>query len=146
MAASLTTLRIYSMLMDPDARGAVICAVMLARNFTTSEIRSSTAAAIHIRGKPSKDKGSDITANVFPRHGVLSLCCGLLAVVMDSWTDEAILLDNNENVEIKDNITKTDTYSKYYSQCDFDGDGIDDLFLATGTTWWFSSSGKFHWT
>jgi len=65
---------------------------------------------------------------------------------MDSSTDEAILLDNNENVEIKNNITKTDTYSKYYSQCDFDGDGIDDLFLATGTTWWFSSSGKFHWT
>src|SRR5262249_10763395 len=37
-------------------------------------------------------------------------------------------------------------YGKYYSQCDFDGDGIDDLFLATGASWWFSSSGKFHWT
>src|SRR5262249_27182583 len=44
VAASFKTLRIYSMLMDPDARGAVICAVMLVRNFTTFEIRSSTAA------------------------------------------------------------------------------------------------------
>jgi hypothetical protein len=36
-----------------------------------------------------------------------------------------------------------DTFGEYFSQCDFDGDGIDDLFLATGETWWYSSSGKF---
>jgi hypothetical protein len=30
--------------------------------------------------------------------------------------------------------------------CDFDGDGIDDAFLATGATWWFSSGGEMPWT
>jgi hypothetical protein len=38
-----------------------------------------------------------------------------------------------------------DTFGQY-AVCDFDGDGIDDLFLATGVTWWFSSAGKFPWT
>jgi hypothetical protein len=28
---------------------------------------------------------------------------------------------------------------------DFDGDGLDDVFLGTGTTWWFSSAGKAEW-
>jgi hypothetical protein len=29
--------------------------------------------------------------------------------------------------------------------CDFDGDGKDDLFLPTGTSWWYSSGGKMNW-
>jgi hypothetical protein len=29
--------------------------------------------------------------------------------------------------------------------CDFDGDSINDSFLATGQTWWFSSSGDKPW-
>ena len=33
-----------------------------------------------------------------------------------------------------------------YGVCDFDGDGVDDLFLATGRTWWFSSYGEFPWS
>lgn len=28
---------------------------------------------------------------------------------------------------------------------DFDGDGVDDVFLGTGVTWWFSSGGKTEW-
>ena len=28
---------------------------------------------------------------------------------------------------------------------DFDGDGVDDVFLGTGATWWFSSGGKAEW-
>jgi hypothetical protein len=28
---------------------------------------------------------------------------------------------------------------------DFDGDGVDDVFLGTGATWWFSSGGKTEW-
>lgn len=30
--------------------------------------------------------------------------------------------------------------------CDFDGDGVNDSFLATGATWWFSSGGTMPWT
>jgi hypothetical protein len=101
--------------------------------------------AISIRGKPSKQ--ADITENVFP-HNVIRSCCGLNGQYND-WIDgpAAILLNTDETVGISiDNINKTDTFGEYYSQCDFDGDRIDDLFLATGTTWWFSSSGKFYWS
>src|SRR5262249_43144418 len=28
---------------------------------------------------------------------------------------------------------------------DFDGDGVDDLFLGTGAGWWFSAGGKTEW-
>jgi hypothetical protein len=30
--------------------------------------------------------------------------------------------------------------------CDFDGDGLDDWFMATGATWWFSSGRTRPWT
>lgn len=43
------------------------------------------------------------------------------------------------------NTYKIDTYGKY-GVCDFDGDGIDDLFLATGVSWWYMSGAKMHWT
>jgi hypothetical protein len=29
--------------------------------------------------------------------------------------------------------------------CDFDADGKDDLFMATGANWWYSSAGQSHW-
>jgi hypothetical protein len=38
-----------------------------------------------------------------------------------------------------------DTFGRY-GVCDLDGDGIDDLVLMTGTTWWFSSSGQYPWS
>jgi hypothetical protein len=103
--------------------------------------------AISIRGKPST--GAYITENVFP-HDLLSRCCGLgVYVGVDAIFSHtpAILLNTYENVSVSDNnVTKTDTFGEYFSQCDFDGDGIDDLFLATGATWWYSSSGQFQWT
>jgi hypothetical protein len=37
-----------------------------------------------------------------------------------------------------------DTYAEY-GVCDFDGDGRDDLFLATGASWWFASAGRREW-
>jgi hypothetical protein len=99
--------------------------------------------AIFLRGKPSI--GAYITENVFPHDkGTAALCCGLAAWLTD--TGYAVLLNTSENVEVKDNVRNVDTFGEYYSQCDFDGDGIDDLFLATGATWWYSSSGRFHWT
>jgi len=50
------------------------------------------------------------------------------------------------NVNVSDNNTyKRDTFG-HYGVCDFDGDGVDDLFLATGATWWFSSYAAFPWS
>ena len=94
--------------------------------------------AIKIRGKPGKKVV--ISRNIFPHPGLEG-----------SWRPDfihldAIHLNTGDNVEVRtDNIIKTDTFGDY-AVCDFDGDGIDDLFLATGATWWFSSSGRFHWT
>jgi hypothetical protein len=29
--------------------------------------------------------------------------------------------------------------------CDFDGDGLNDYFMATGATWWYASAGQLQW-
>ena len=65
-------------------------------------------------------------------------------------------ISQNGNPGFGDNITNPidirpnnrfdfDSFGRY-GACDFDGDGVDDLFLATGTTWWFSSFGEFQWS
>ncbi len=43
------------------------------------------------------------------------------------------------------NVANIDTFGEY-GVCDFDGDGLEDLFLATGRSWWFASAGRMHWT
>lgn len=82
---------------------------------------------IHIRGKP--EGYATIAGNVFAR----------------SDQDAAIALQTNDNVFVEDNQYNVDGYGQY-GVCDFDGDGVDDLFLATGVTWWFSSFGEFQWS
>ncbi|MGZ6059887.1 MAG: right-handed parallel beta-helix repeat-containing protein [Myxococcaceae bacterium] len=83
---------------------------------------------IHIRGKPLI--GALIDDNVFP------------------FADrgDAIALYTDENVTVgRGNTFGVDTFGQY-GVCDFDGDGVDDLFLATGRTWWFSSYGELQWS
>lgn len=81
---------------------------------------------IHLRGKPAI--GALIDGNVFP-YG----------------QDDAIDLSTNDNVTVgPHNTYDVDTFGQY-GVCDFDGDGVDDLFLATGSTWWFSSYGELPW-
>ncbi len=83
--------------------------------------------AIHIRGKPLLI--GYIWRNVFA-HGSVG---------------DAVNLYTNDNVDMKDNVAGYDSFGRY-GVCDFDGDGIDDLFLPTGNSWWFSSYGEFHWS
>jgi hypothetical protein len=47
-------------------------------------------------------------------------------------------------LELGDNQTGVTPYAINY--CDFDGDGINDVFLTTGQTWWYSSAGTGPWT
>jgi len=82
---------------------------------------------IKLRGKPAIS--AVIDKNVFPH----------------SSQDDAIDLNTKTNVTIGQNVYKVDTFGQY-GVCDFDGDGVDDLFLATGASWWFSSFGEFHWS
>ncbi|MBL8300964.1 MAG: VCBS repeat-containing protein [Rhodanobacteraceae bacterium] len=43
------------------------------------------------------------------------------------------------------NTVNYDTAGKY-GVCDINGDGTDDLFLATGVNWWWSPGGKMPWS
>ena len=83
---------------------------------------------IHIRGKPRSL--ATIDHNFFAR----------------SDQDAAIDLYTTDNVDVKrNNHYGIDDFGKY-AVCDLDGDGIDDLFFATGVTWWMSGQGRFPWT
>jgi hypothetical protein len=89
--------------------------------------------AIKIRGKPADSVY--IAENVFPHPGL-----------EDDWGDDAINLNTSENVDIgRGNVINFDSFGKY-GVCDFDGDAVDDLFLPTGATWWYSSGGEFPWS
>lgn len=89
--------------------------------------------AIKIRGRPLSF--ASIRENIFPHEGL-----------ENDWGDDAIHLQTDENITIgPGNVIEFDTYGRY-KVCDFDGDGIDDLFLPTGETWWYSSYGEFHWS
>jgi hypothetical protein len=92
--------------------------------------------AIKVRGSPRC--GIDISNNVFPHPGLEH---------DDRW-DDAIFLHYRQDIgAIKfdvNNRINTQTYGQY-GVCDFDGDKIDDLFLATGVSWWFSGMGEFPW-
>jgi hypothetical protein len=92
--------------------------------------------AIKIRGNP-KDKAI-VDSNVFAQEENDAIYqsgdCG--------WFDTSVA---NPIEILPNNVFDFDAYG-HYGVCDFDGDGIDDLFLATGNMWWYSSYGEFHWT
>lgn len=89
--------------------------------------------AIKIRGKPKL--GAFISENVFPHPGLEA-----------DWGDDAVHLNTSDNVTFgPGNVIDFDSFGKL-GVCDFDGDAVDDLFLATGRTWWFSSLGEFQWS
>src|SRR4029078_5491526 len=58
---------------------------------------------------------------------------------------DAIALNDSTRVTVGPNRPVYDSYARY-GVCDFDGDGKDDLFLATGANFWYSSGGKMPWT
>ncbi|HEX2586136.1 MAG TPA: VCBS repeat-containing protein [Steroidobacteraceae bacterium] len=82
---------------------------------------------IGIRGK--------VRAESFIQHNIFARSSERAAI--DLFDDAGIHVDHNSY--------DVDTFGQY-ATCDFDGDGVDDLFLATGVTWWFSSAAQFPWT
>ena len=89
--------------------------------------------AIKIRGQPRIR--ALIAQNIFPHEGL-----------EDDSGDDAIHLQTTNNVELgPGNLNEIDSFGNY-KVCDIEGDGIDDLFLATGATWWYSSQGRFPWS
>ncbi len=92
---------------------------------TGNTFQYSAGLDFKLRGTPSV--GAWLTDNIFPKAETASV---------EQYESGMHLLNNTGSKQ---------TFGKY-GVCDFDGDGIDDLFLATGRTWWFSSGGKYHWT
>ncbi len=92
--------------------------------------------AIKIRGRPRLE--INIHDNIFAHEGL-----------EDDWGDDALHVHDRDDLDVikigSGNSIDFDPYGRY-GVCDFDGDRIDDLFLATGRTWWYSSAGKFQWS
>jgi hypothetical protein len=104
--------------------------------FFENSFQYRNGPAINIRGRPHIE--INIGGNIFPHKGL-----------EDDWGDDAIHLDDRDDLDViklrPGNVINVDTYGRY-GVCDFDGDRVDDLFLATGKTWWFSSFGEFPWS
>jgi hypothetical protein len=88
----------------------------------------SNANSFKLRGTPSV--GAFVDNNVFARNTSD-------VVGTDGWGVTGLYVGPNK--------APLDTFGQY-GVCDFDGDGHDDLFLATGTSWWYMSSAKRQWT
>ena len=103
----------------------------------TNAFQDPNGPAIKLRGRPRRSYpvgGAYIADNIFPHDGL-----------ENDWGDDAVHLQTSENVKFgPNNVIKVETIGQY-GVCDFDGDAIDDLFLATGKTWWFSSFGEYQW-
>ncbi|MEO8482791.1 MAG: right-handed parallel beta-helix repeat-containing protein [Acidobacteriota bacterium] len=92
--------------------------------------------AISLRGMPRER--ATIGDNAFMQEELIH--------VGDYPGSAAIHLNTDSNVDVVDNnLTGTRTFGDY-GVCDMDGDGVDDLFLATGVSWWYSSYGEFPWS
>jgi hypothetical protein len=102
--------------------------------FTQNAFQYTNDHAIKVRGNPRV--GALVARNVFAH---------------DSEEDAIAQGDGGgygDNIthplEIKGNTFGVDPYG-HYGVCDVDGDGMDDLFLATGVSWWYASGGRMHW-
>lgn len=96
--------------------------------FLNNAFQFTHDVSIGIRGTPTI--GDVISGNVFTQGS----------------QDDAIMLKQGEtNISIFDNTYGVNTFGEY-GVCDIDGDGKDDLFLATGASFWFKSAGKMQWT
>ena len=86
--------------------------------------------AIHLRGTPAI--GMDVASNVFGQS-------------FGSSTSAPPFVQNESGLHQSDNQFGMQSVLGIRGQCDFDGDGVDDSFLATGQTWWFNSSSSHQW-
>lgn len=82
--------------------------------------------SIHIRGTPRTL--ATISGNVFAQSDI----------------DEAIETYGSRHIALLFNTFGVETFGEY-GVCDLDGDGKDDFFLPTGTSWWYMSAAKMHW-
>ena len=102
--------------------------------FTDNAFQYTRGNAIKIRGNPLVSPRA--SGNVFAHEDDDE------AITQNGWNYQSAittpLIGQNNRFGVK-------TFADY-GVCDIDGDGTDDLFLATGANWWWSSGGKMQWT
>jgi hypothetical protein len=89
--------------------------------------------AIKLRGIP--EDGMYIGANVFAHdsfydHGLV-VGGAVAQTAIGVYPEPGNVVDVDASTEL--------------GSCDFDGDGLNDSFMATGATWWYSSGGDKPW-
>jgi len=90
--------------------------------------------AFKLRGTPMI--GADVTDNVFA-HSSLFTTVGFGAPL-------GALSQTESGLHASNNLVGVNGMNELGS-CDFDGDGINDSFLATGQTWWYSGGSGIPW-
>jgi hypothetical protein len=89
------------------------------------------AAAIKVRGTPQV--AAVVGSNVFAHEFLVDTAIGnFFFTGAVEWTEAPVTVRHDNQVGV--------TSWTAIDYCDFDGDGINDLFLTTGQTWWFSSN------
>ncbi len=81
--------------------------------------------AYKLRGTPSVD--TKVASNVFANPSLTT-----------TFEGDGALGGYTQYMQIADNLVDVNE-NGHYGHCDFDRDGLDDEFLATGQTWWFRS-------
>jgi len=108
--------------------------------------------AFELRGTPSI--AADVTNNVFAHRalfttvvqtgpGTSQVTEGALAQ-HETGLYPANNAQNETGLHPANNLVGVNAMHELGS-CDFDGDGLNDVFLATGQTWWYSSGGDRPW-
>jgi hypothetical protein len=95
---------------------------------TNNAFQYTTSKAFLLRGTPLV--GAFVNNNVFAQGNVND------AVGTAGF--------GTSGLNVGSNTTNLDSFGSY-GVCDMEGDGHDDLFLATGASWWYMSSAKQHW-
>jgi hypothetical protein len=103
--------------------------------FSRNAIQYTRGDGIKVRGNPSSSARA--IQNVFATGGGN-------AITQNGGGGFPFSSNISNPIQASGNQFGVDTYGKY-GVCDFDGDGRDDLFQATGAQWWYMSGADRHW-
>jgi hypothetical protein len=96
----------------------------------------SYSDAIQLRGTPSDPRGMSVHNNVFAQYRSSAL----------TQTETGLHDDGGNLFGVSDPISSLFRFqADAAATCDFDGDGSNDRFWATGATWWYFSSLSGHY-
>jgi hypothetical protein len=100
--------------------------------------------AFKLRGTPKLFDTPGIEAGAYVVSNVFAHPCILPSSPCSPLNPHYALSQTESGLHQRDNLTGIDT-SDELGEGDFDGDGVTDLFQATGVTWWYSSGGQPPW-